>query len=54
MKSYIGQSTKNSGRWWEKPSNSYLIRAAEKYGKENFEVEILRDDIKSVEELYDL
>ena len=60
-KSYIGQSTKSSfnqryinSRWWVKPSNSYLIRAAEKYGKENFEVEILRDDVKSIEELYEL
>lgn len=60
-KSYIGQSVKScfnqryaGGVWWEKPSNSYLIRSAKKYGKENFEVEILRDDIENLDLLYEL
>lgn len=56
-KSYIGQTQHtfeeryNKYKWWQKPSNKYLINAAEKYGIENFEIQILKDDIQTLEEL---
>lgn len=59
-KIYIGQTIFSfnerykGGKWWNLTSNKHLKRAATKYGKENFSIEILENNISSVEELDDL
>lgn len=56
-KCYIGQSTKsfnkryNGGKWWKSTTSPYLKNAAKFYGHENFSVEILKEDVQSLEEL---
>lgn len=56
-KSYVGKSigtfkTRYSGGNWHKHSHSALLKSdVEKYGKENFEIQILEDNILSIEEL---
>lgn len=56
-KSYIGQTQNTfekrylNYKWWESPSNDYLVNASKKYGIENFEIEILKDDIDNLEDL---
>lgn len=56
-KRYIGQSVNkfnirySGGKWWLKTHNSYLKRSVEKHGLTNFTVEILEENIKTIEEL---
>lgn len=58
-KVYIGQTVNNfnrryndTGEWWKcRCCNKHLKNATLKYGKENFEVTILKDEVSSEEEL---
>lgn len=60
-KAYVGQTTKtfeerynDDGKWWVGTQNCYLKSSAAKHGHENFTVEILEKDVKTIEELNDL
>ena len=59
-KIYIGQTLftfnirYSGGKWWKNTSCKHLKRAAEKYGYENFSVEILEKNISSAQVLDDL
>lgn len=55
-KSYIGQTIYDKfnkrysgGRWWDTTDNILLMNSAKKYGKENFSVEILEENVSSLE-----
>lgn len=55
-KSYIGQTTKKFknrywGRWYHSTHNQYLKDSVAKYGNNKFAVQILEDNVSSVEEL---
>ncbi len=41
-------------RWWKNPSNSHLKHAANKYGPENFSIDIIESNIKEIEKLNQL
>lgn len=53
-KSYIGQTIHwfnyryHGGKWWKYTTNILLKRAVEKYGKENFQVEIYEHGISDI------
>ncbi|MEK6883885.1 MAG: GIY-YIG nuclease family protein, partial [Nanoarchaeota archaeon] len=57
-KCYIGQTVHDSfhrrysgGKWWDNTDNPLLINAHKKYGQENFEIEILKDNVLNIEQL---
>ena len=55
-KSYIGQSVNSfnkryRGDWYKHTHNEILINSVNKYGIENFDYEILEDNVSSIEEL---
>lgn len=56
-KSYIGQSLFDfnkrykGSKWWKYTHNIILKNSIEKYGVDNFEFEILHDDVKDLSEL---
>jgi len=57
-KYYVGQTVYSKfhkrycgGRWWEYTSSATLKLSAKKHGKENFEVKILEENVKSIEDL---
>jgi group I intron endonuclease len=56
-KTYIGQSVNqfnnryNGGKWWLYTHNKHLKNSVNKYGLDNFDVEILEEDVKSIEDL---
>lgn len=56
-KSYIGQSVFNfnkrykGGRWWDYTHNILLKNSIAKNGLENFEFEILENNVDNIEEL---
>lgn len=56
-KIYIGQSIHQfnkryrSGKWWLYTHNKYLKNSVDKYGLDNFDVEIIEEDVKSIEDL---
>ena len=56
-KSYIGQSVNSfnkryrGGDWYKHTHNEILINSVNKYGIENFNYEILEDNVSSIEEL---
>lgn len=58
-KKYVGQTTiglkvRYSLNWWKNSHNQYLKHSIEKYGIDNFEFEILKDNINSIEKLNEL
>jgi len=60
-KCYIGQTVKTFNqrywgklKWWGNRNNPLLERAAKKYGLRNFLVEILEENVESVEKLNEL
>lgn len=61
QKSYIGQTIHKTfnrrysgGRWWDITDNPLLTNAYNKYGREHFSVEILENNIDSLEKLNQL
>lgn len=56
-KCYVGQSISNfnkrykGGKWWEYTHNVLLKNSIAKNGLENFEFEIIEDDVKNIDEL---
>jgi len=57
-KCYIGQTVHSTfnerysgGRWWSITENQLLINAYNKYGIDNFHVEILAEKVKDIDEL---
>lgn len=48
---FVGLKKRYAGAWWKNGHNPYLRNSVEKYGVDNFEWEILKQNIKSVEEL---
>lgn len=56
-KSYIGQSVNGFGfrykgsKWWKYTHNEILKNSIEKHGLENFDFEILDNDVSSIDEL---
>jgi hypothetical protein len=60
-KYYVGQTVHpkfnlrySGGRWWDITNNQYLKNAAAKYGKENFEVKILEENVENQDKLNEL
>ena len=60
-KCYIGQTIHNNfnlrysgGRWWEITDNPLLINAYNKYGQDSFDIEILKNNVESLEKLNEL
>lgn len=59
-KIYIGQTVftfkkrYGGGKWWKTTSCKHLKNAAQKYGHENFSVEILERNVKTTEEMDEL
>lgn len=54
--SYIGQTMRPFNRryqskWWKSVKNPYLLNAIKKYGHENFTIDLLHKDVKSLDEL---
>ncbi len=55
--SYFGQTVQSfrarysGGQWWKNTSSIYLERAIEKYGKENFKIELYEFNVDNINEL---